>query len=71
MAKRWPSRLRQKGITSLPDEVSYTIFQGVPNLWDDMDTHLRITLPLVCKKWREVLYLQNGQSTRTYIVTFG
>ena len=47
-----------KGITSLPDEVLYAILQGVRSPWDDMG---RTTLPLVCKKWREVLYLQGEQ----------
>ena len=43
------------GITSLPDEVLHTILQEVRSPGNNM---VRTTLPLVCKKWREVLYLQ-------------
>ena len=50
-----------KGITALPDEVLYTILQRVRSPWNNMD---RTTLPLVCKKWREVLYLQGEQEAR-------
>ena len=62
-------RSGQKGITSLPDEILYAILTRVPSRWPDTETRLRFALPLVCKKWREVLYLQGGQST--FSVTFG
>ena len=46
------------GITSLPDEVVHSILQRVP--CRDTDMVLRTILPLVCKKWREILYLQGS-----------
>ena len=47
-------------IMSLPDEVLHRILEKVPCEWDEMDAQLRTTLPLVCKKWREIHYLQSG-----------
>lgn len=42
----------------LPDEILHRIFSNVQS--SIFDTQLVTTLPLVCKKWREVLYLQGG-----------
>ena len=44
-----------KGIMSLPDEALHSILTSVPEYRPKC---LKDVLPLVCKKWREILYLQ-------------
>ena len=45
-----------QGISALPDELLHKILINVRSR--DADMPSRTTLPLVCKKWREVLFLQ-------------
>ena len=47
------------GIWSLPDEIVYQILRQTESNCMDL-TLYRHTLPLVCKRWREILYLQGG-----------
>ena len=44
---------------TLPDDLVYKILRGVSKQYMEQDPK-RCILPLVCKKWREVLYLQGG-----------
>ena len=48
----------EKGISSLPDDIVFRILRRV--ILGPVDVQLRTSLPLVCKKWREILYLQGG-----------
>lgn len=45
-------------MSSLPDDILFKILREVPR--SSWDLVLITKLPLVCKKWREVLYLQGG-----------
>ena len=47
---------------TLPDDLVYKILRGVSPVFMDKDPN-RCILPLVCKKWREVLCLQGGHSS--------
>ena len=50
--------VKHHGISSLPDEMLFKILRDVPQYPSDLV--LVAKLPFVCKKWREVLYLQGG-----------
>ena len=48
--------LEKLQISSLPDEIVFKILKEVPR--SSSDLVLVTNLPFVCKKWREILYLQ-------------